>query len=593
MPIRSAAPQFELLFASPAMGAFTRADSDGVVRKYIGGTASSTMEDLKESIIMPEAQQMMLDKLHSVATRMNDVQGGMTAWLNHDYNIPEDCLGAFTAAALTTRIEDGKKYIDLDIECRLTESNPRAAAAYAQVEDGIRHGWSIGAYFTDIKWASDDPDDENFWKMLVMGVELLEISLVGIPANQRAWVRDAESAKAHAVAEAERITIETYGRTQRRGFVQRALIEQPRWGAMGLALADDLRIRSKQPHLEAANVEAFTRTADTLERRDDGGELSPDDARDKILEGIGHLTKLVGHGCCVKSATSASRCLNALAAAIGSPNGGAGEPAATVNAGDPDGDEDPNQILTAAVRKLEPKAGDVIVLSGANLSGADIDALRASWKAMDFGKNILLMAAPEGATVDLMLVDKREELTKIELELAASVQAILTASQRVTDLDGLYATKAAEEDAEIKKIEGEIELLKAERDKLTADTIERDATVTAERETLNSELEVVRGEIETARAERDAMKTEYDTTKAERETVIADIATRKAERLGRLSKSANPNDLLATQGETYMKPEHYKATYAEKEAALKRQAGGAPPRPTSGRDIALAQEQQK
>ena len=103
MPTRSAAPQFELLFASPKMGAYTRLDADGVTRKYIGGVASSSMIDLKGSVISESGQEKMLSKLTELATKMADYNSGLTGFLNHEYDIPECVLGAFTGARLVTR----------------------------------------------------------------------------------------------------------------------------------------------------------------------------------------------------------------------------------------------------------------------------------------------------------------------------------------------------------------------------------------------------------------------------------------------------------------------------------------------------------
>jgi HK97 family phage prohead protease len=585
-PTRPAHLQFELAFPATTLAASAR-EENGVTRYYISGTASSTMEDLKGSVISAAAQVIMLDKLRGLARKMSDAKSGMTGWLSHNYLIPEDTLGAFTGASLATRNEDGQQFIDLDIELRCVDfaSNPRAEAAYKQVQDGIRHGWSIGAYFKDIRWLSDDEDSPDYWKYEVTDIELLEISLVGIPANQRAWVRDMESAKDYAVKRAERIVSESCSRQHKRELVQRSIVEQRGIdGAERLAMAEDFRERSKQAHLSEANVHALERAATALESRDDGGELSPDDMRDRIRLALTHFAKAGGHGCCVTSMTHLARGMEKCIDCLSVPNGGAAEPLGVTapEEGPGGGDEDPNAIM--AIRKLEPKAGDIIVLSGMNATQEQMEAVRAQLDEAGVSKDVVLLSLPEGATVDTMLDEKRAELTAVEAALAENVLAVQTASQRITDLEGY---KSAEE----KKIEDEIGILKAERDQLTAEAVEHESVVRQRREDLASELEMVRGEIETARAERDAVNTERDASKAERETVMADIAARKAERLGRLSKSANPNDLLTGQSDTYMKPSDYKATYAEKEAALKRMATGSAPIPKTGRDFAISQEQ--
>lgn len=206
---------FDLVFDGVGLKAYTKTIDDKEV-KFLGGTASSTVQDLYGDIIGPEGQVKMLAKLTALAEQMKGENSGLTGWLNHSYKIPEDTLGAFTGAALTTRAGDGiadekgVEYIDLDIELRVTETNPRAIAAWEQVKDGMRHGWSIGAIFTDAEWLSDDPDSPDYWSLYVTDINLLEISLVGIPANQRAWCKSQDDLKARAVKIAEDIVREAH-----------------------------------------------------------------------------------------------------------------------------------------------------------------------------------------------------------------------------------------------------------------------------------------------------------------------------------------------------------------------------------------------
>ncbi|MDB5042176.1 MAG: hypothetical protein JWN27_2902 [Candidatus Eremiobacteraeota bacterium] len=212
---------YDATFSLGKLRAYTKPDAAGVERKYIGGTASSTAKDLYGDIFAPSAQQQMVEKLRGLPVTIKDPDSGLTSWLNHSYKIPEDTLGAIVDAALVVRTgDDGEEYIDLDIEVRVTETNPRALAAWEQCQDGIRHGWSVGLIFLEVEWASEEPDD---WSFLVTSVDLLEISLVGIPANQRAWCRSAEDLKTRAASFAAAVPKDVEP-AQRRDLVTKSLV---------------------------------------------------------------------------------------------------------------------------------------------------------------------------------------------------------------------------------------------------------------------------------------------------------------------------------------------------------------------------------
>jgi len=541
---RPAHLQYELAFPATTLSAFTR-EEKGVTRYYIGGTASSTMEDLKGSVISTEAQVIMMEKLRGLAKKMSDVNSGMTAWLSHEYTVPEDCLGAFTAASIVSRADsNGQEFIDLDIECRLVDfsSNPRAEAAYKQVQDGIRHGWSIGAYFKDIEWLSDDPDSEDFWKYKVTDIELLEISLVGIPANQRAWVRALDSARDFAVKRAEQIASENISREHKRELVTRSIIERRGFsGARNLAMAEDFRERARSPFLDAENVKALTRAAEVLEapaKRDDGQSLSPDDMRDRISLGISHMAKAVGHGLCIKSATHVARAIDCMSAAMQS-NGGEAEPATTVNGGEPEGDTDPNAILNAqaTVIELEAKA----------------EQLKEEQKQSE-----------------VALREARELLAKVESDIAEAAKQLAEQCER-------DAATTVDRNHELSMLETDIGILKAERDLLKSQAEARHETEAAE--------------VAARQAEAKAAREETEKAKAELQTIVEQIEKRKTERLGRIGRGiGNEMEILAQSGDTYVKPEHYKASHAEQQAALQRMASGKRQEPMTGRDMALNQE---
>lgn len=142
-------------------------------------TASSTITDLGGDEILPPAIEQMAAK----------ARDNMTIFLNHEYRVPEDVLGSVEDTSMATRgvDSDGNPIVDLDFDIRVNESNPRALQTFASIEAGTKLGTSIGAivrHATKKKGGGLRIDD----------VELLEASIVGIPANPRSWVHYAAKA---------------------------------------------------------------------------------------------------------------------------------------------------------------------------------------------------------------------------------------------------------------------------------------------------------------------------------------------------------------------------------------------------------------
>lgn len=173
-------PKFKIFTGT--MKAFEK-EENGVSRKYLSCTASSTIEDLHGDYMTDEC---VMDMAPQAAAK------GMTIFLNHSYKWPEDVAGKTVGARVVQRGHDdtGKPIYDLDLEIQLNESNERAVASYTAIKDqGIKAGISIGAMID--QWAFRD-EDKGFWGGLeIKKVDLLEASIVGIPANQRSWVVNA------------------------------------------------------------------------------------------------------------------------------------------------------------------------------------------------------------------------------------------------------------------------------------------------------------------------------------------------------------------------------------------------------------------
>ena len=170
-------PSFKMF--SGALKAYS--DSDG--RKMLSCTASSSVEDLHGDTITAAC----VSDMGPQAKRKS-----MVIFLNHSYDVPEDVFGYVADARTVSRATDaaGAGIMDLDLDIVLNEANPRAIATYEAIKDqGVKLGVSIGAIVTD--WDLKD-EKAGFWGGLIInGVNLLEASIVGIPANPRSWVQNA------------------------------------------------------------------------------------------------------------------------------------------------------------------------------------------------------------------------------------------------------------------------------------------------------------------------------------------------------------------------------------------------------------------
>jgi len=137
-------------------------------------TASSTISDLaKDEILVPGIEKMA-----------EKAKGNLTIFLNHEYRVPEDVLGSVEDTSMHTRGVDseGNPIVDLDFDIRLNESNPRAVQTFEAIKSGVKLGTSIGAIVRSA-------EKKKGGGLRISDLELLEASIVGIPANPRSWVQ--------------------------------------------------------------------------------------------------------------------------------------------------------------------------------------------------------------------------------------------------------------------------------------------------------------------------------------------------------------------------------------------------------------------
>jgi HK97 family phage prohead protease len=155
---------------------------DGMLR--IKGIASSTVRDR-------HGDRMERTALKDMERAAND---NLTIFVNHSYNVPEDVVGSAEKAVLKRRSgetdEDGNPLYDLELSVLMDSGNPRAVKTYEAIQRGVKLGMSIGAMIPK-GGAKYDEENNSF---IIHHVDLLETSVVSIPANPRSWVGGAVKA---------------------------------------------------------------------------------------------------------------------------------------------------------------------------------------------------------------------------------------------------------------------------------------------------------------------------------------------------------------------------------------------------------------
>lgn len=146
-------------------------DADG--KRRLHGIASSTIRDR-------HGDTMALSALSDME---RSASNNLTIFLNHEYKVPEDVAGYVERAMIRQHPQDGEIH-DLVLDIVVNESNPRAVNAWEAIQNGTQLGLSIGAMIPD----GGAIRDRKSGAYNIEHVELLETSLVGVPANPRSWV---------------------------------------------------------------------------------------------------------------------------------------------------------------------------------------------------------------------------------------------------------------------------------------------------------------------------------------------------------------------------------------------------------------------
>ena len=151
---------------------------DGKMRLL--GTASSTIKDL-------HGDNMLLSALEDMEKAANN---NLTIFGNHSYQVPEDVYGSTESASIKnagTVDENGDPIYDLKFSIVMNDENDRAVKTWKAIDKGSKLGISIGANIP----AGGAVRDKKSGAYTIAHVDLLETSIVGIPANPRSWVENA------------------------------------------------------------------------------------------------------------------------------------------------------------------------------------------------------------------------------------------------------------------------------------------------------------------------------------------------------------------------------------------------------------------
>lgn len=187
------APRPDFKIFTRGMEILRSADGEeGDGKRRIRCIASSSVKDLHGDTMTA----------HCVRSMAKQAQG-LTIFLNHSYRAPEDVFGTVEKARTKTvsaseakskgwieRSAPDADVVLLQLDVALSKGQ-RIDETYTHIENGVTLGVSIGANITDYE---QDPeyDGESWWPPLIINdVDLLEASIVGIPANPLSWVEGA------------------------------------------------------------------------------------------------------------------------------------------------------------------------------------------------------------------------------------------------------------------------------------------------------------------------------------------------------------------------------------------------------------------
>lgn len=181
--------QRDFKFFTGTLKAYEVEKAGGGKDLFLEGVASSTVIDRQGDRIASSAQNQMLESAR-----------GMTMFLNHEYTVPDDVFGTCEESYLKSSIDlEQGECIDLCIRVRIEQESERAVKCWKMVKNGTKLGFSIGGQVA--AWVTEDGPNGKDSTFVITGINLFEISCVGIPANQRAQIADVVAKSARKKAE--------------------------------------------------------------------------------------------------------------------------------------------------------------------------------------------------------------------------------------------------------------------------------------------------------------------------------------------------------------------------------------------------------
>jgi HK97 family phage prohead protease len=163
-------------FYTSTVKAYKRAAAGGTEDLILKGIASSNQRDRYGDTMSAQCVSSLVAQSKK-----------LTMFGNHDYDVPEDVFGRCDSSNLETEGD----VIKLAIVMAIAKSNPRAVKSWELInEDGVRLAFSVGGIITEAE-VDVENDDGTGWSLplIINGLELVEISLCGIPANRESYTR--------------------------------------------------------------------------------------------------------------------------------------------------------------------------------------------------------------------------------------------------------------------------------------------------------------------------------------------------------------------------------------------------------------------
>lgn len=165
--------------------------SDSAIKAYKAEDGARKFEITASS----DADDLVGDWFSQKAlNKMGDTAPGMTMFLNHSYEVPEDVFGSVTEATVSKK-SVLNRVLNKEVECWcltyegvVTEVNERAIKTHDLMMEGrVTLGASVSVLITDSKGQKDGTRQ-------IDDVVNLECSIVGLPCNPTSWVTNASKA---------------------------------------------------------------------------------------------------------------------------------------------------------------------------------------------------------------------------------------------------------------------------------------------------------------------------------------------------------------------------------------------------------------